>query len=90
MYFMYSIAQRSTRDGVGIPVNEAGHATRPVAGEVAGFDAGDASEQWAEYDLSSDEDFVINRNVLGVELITLGDAFHAYELLLHMLQHFLL
>ena len=69
--------------------HEAGHATRPVAGEVAGGATGDASEHWAEYDLSSDDDFVINRNVLGVELITLGDAFHAYELLLHMLQHYL-
>ena len=39
--------------------------------------------------LSSDDKDIIRREVLGVELRVLGDAFHAYELLLHMLQHYL-
>lgn len=38
---------------------------------------------------AGDEDVVVIRNVLGVDLNILGDAFHAYELLLHMLQHYL-
>ena len=39
--------------------------------------------------LSSDESDIITKDVLGVDLRVLGDAFHAYELLLHMLQHYL-
>jgi len=32
---------------------------------------------------------VIKKEVMGIEICMLEDAFHAYELLLHMLQHFL-
>lgn len=74
-------------------VNEPGCKEDNAAGRKADNDAW--HEPWhgaghsQKNELSADEDLVINRSVLGVDLKMLGDAFHAYELLLHMLQHYL-